>query len=344
MIAGCTSQAYRVSNLPIRYLAPAPQTVETANLGGLANSSVSCEVIQPGDVIDVTMINDYTKLTASTTPVRVAKDGSIIAPLIGKVNVAGLEAEQAEQLLASESISRGVFRNPNITVTIRQTRTVRVTVAGAVNKPGTVELPRGSSSLLGAIIAADGLSKEASPEVEIRRTDVRTLSQMERQSGIAPVSYSQGTATSAEPVVEKVNLKDINAQSVIRSPDLFDGDVVYVPKQVLKPIYAIGLVRKPGEIPYPVTQEMRILDAIALAGGLSTSLADDIVVIRQLPGQSKPIRISISYQKAKDGSDNLLLAPGDTMTVEHTPVTAVADLIQNFFRFGIGASASIPMF
>ena len=66
-----------------------------------------------------------------------------------------------------------MFRNPCITVTMKQCRTRKVTVVGAVNKPGTHELPRGSSSLMAALLAAEGLSKEAGTEVEIRHTDSR---------------------------------------------------------------------------------------------------------------------------------------------------------------------------
>ena len=135
-----------------------------------------------------------------STPVRVANDGTIVVPLIGRVAVAGYEMEQAEQILAGESIARGVFRNPNITVTMKQTRTNKITVVGAVNRPGTVELPRGSSSLLSAIVAVDGLSKEAGAEVEIRRTDVRNMPRGARPSGVMPASYSQtAQAASAEP-------------------------------------------------------------------------------------------------------------------------------------------------
>ena len=143
------------------------------NLSGLADQSVSAEVIQPGDVLDVTMITDYTKLTTTTAPVRVADDGSIAVPLVGRVGVGGLEVKQAEQVVNAESVARGVFRTPCITVTMKQCHTSRVTVVGAVNSPGMRELPRGSTSLMAALLAAGGLDKEAGTDVEIRHTDSR---------------------------------------------------------------------------------------------------------------------------------------------------------------------------
>ena len=47
-------------------------------------------------------------------------------------------------------------------------RVDRVTVVGAVKKPGVYEIPRGSSDLLAAIVTAGGLADDAGTEVEIR--------------------------------------------------------------------------------------------------------------------------------------------------------------------------------
>jgi polysaccharide biosynthesis/export protein len=349
--AGCNS-AYRVSRLPAEYLAPAPVNAENINLAGLADTTVSREIIQLGDVLDISMVTDYAKLTTTTTPVRVADDGTIVVPLVGKVAVAGLEVEEAEQLISSESITRGVFRNPCITVTMKECRTNKITVVGAVEEPGTIELPRANSSLLNALVAAGGLRKDADTEIEIRRTDSRNLGANRQQTGglqaadkkrndlvLASHNEEQPVA-GASLAVTKVNLDTTNRRTE-KLPELRDGDVIYVAKRVPKPVYVLGLVRKPGEFPYPVNQELRVLDAIALAGGCSNPLAEDVLVIRRLPEKSEPIRIAVSLQAAKQGQDNVALAPGDTVSVEHTPVTAFADMIQTFVRVGLGASMTL---
>ena len=68
----------RISCLEIAAGVDGPDRVnlDTINLSGLADQSVSAEVIQPGDVLDVAMVTDYAKLTTTTTPVRVADDGT----------------------------------------------------------------------------------------------------------------------------------------------------------------------------------------------------------------------------------------------------------------------------
>ena len=350
IVAGCNSGIYRVSNLPAEYLAPSPVNAETINLAGLADATVGSEIVQLGDVLEVTIVTDYEKMASTTTPVRVANDGTIAVPLVGKVGVVGLDVEQAEQLVAAESVARGVYRNPCITLTMKQCRTNRVTVVGAVDKPGAVDLPRASSSLLNALVAVGGLDKDADSEVEIRRTDLRNLplnparaatSQApdRNANGLVPASYQQEQARAAQVSVLKVNLNGVAAGDE-RLPDLRDGDVVYVAKRTPKPVYVIGLVRKPGEFPFPMNQEMRVLDAIALAGGCSNPVAEEVLVIRRHQGKAEPVRIAVSLQAAKQGQDNVALAPGDTVSVEQTPATIVVDTIQTFIRFGIGASMS----
>src|SRR5690606_24699589 len=93
-----------------------------------------------------------------------------------------------------------------------------------------------------------------------------------------------------------------------------DGAIVNVQRQDLEPIYVYGLVRKPGEYDYPVGQEMRLTSAIALAGDISNPLADEVYVIRKIPGRKEPVVIDLSLKKAKERGEleNLLLKPGDT--------------------------------
>jgi polysaccharide export outer membrane protein len=206
---------------------------------------------------------------------------------------------------------------------------------------------------LSALVAAEGLSKEAGMEVEIRR------GQMAGRPGELPgggphlASYTpaDGQAVSYEepwggratlPPTVMVNLGDAAKSGQGSSYTLGDGDVVHVAKRTPKAVYVEGLVQKPGEFEYPLIQELRVLDALALAGGVSNPVADQVLVIRQLPGQSEPVRIALGIQAAKGGGDNLRLAPGDTVIVERTPATVLVDIVQTFFR--VGFAATIPGF
>jgi polysaccharide export outer membrane protein len=88
-------------------------------------------------------------------------------------------------------------------------------------------------------------------------------------------------------------------------------------------------------------QELRLLDAIALAGGCSLGVADKIHIVRQVPNRADPVLIETSIKEAKrDGAANILLAAGDVVSVEETPVTFVVGTIRDFVGFGF--SAPIP--
>jgi polysaccharide export outer membrane protein len=108
-------------------------------------------------------------------------------------------------------------------------------------------------------------------------------------------------------------------------------------------IQVIGLVRKPGQFEVAAGQEVRLLDAIAMAGGRTMQIADRVHIIRNLKEAEQPIVIEASVREAKAGGPaNLLLAAGDVVSVEETPVTFTVGTIQSFVRFGF--SAAIPGF
>jgi polysaccharide export outer membrane protein len=92
-------------------------------------------------------------------------------------------------------------------------------------------------------------------------------------------------------------------------------------------------------------KDIRVLDAIAMAGGATTSFADKVYVIRQLPNMAEPAVIQVSIAKAKqDGNENLRLAAGDLVSVEETMSTMTVDTIGKFFRVALGLNGSVAAF
>jgi polysaccharide export outer membrane protein len=59
----------------------------------------------------------------------------------------------------------------------------------------------------------------------------------------------------------------------------------------------------------------------------------------------EPAVIQVSMGSAKrDGNENLRLAPGDLVSVERTPATAVVDTINNLFRMSLGVGGNVVTF
>jgi polysaccharide export outer membrane protein len=174
--AGCQNRGdYHATALPIAYAAPPIRPAKSIDLSRFSRSTLGNNVIYPGDVIHVTVA---TPLGATNPAVgeealalRVNNDGVVHDPEIGPIQVAGLELAAAEALIKQEAIRRGKYRDPIITVTLGERKANRVTVIGAVAKPGQYELPAAGSDLLAAISAAEGLTDEAGAIIEIRHPD-----------------------------------------------------------------------------------------------------------------------------------------------------------------------------
>ncbi len=124
--------------------------------------------IGPNDLLDIEVL-DLDKDNARRT-VRVNAAGYVSLPLIGAVVVAGLTAQQAESHIA-ERYSEKYLQNPQISVFIKEFTTERITVDGAVVKPGIYPLT-GQITLLRALALAGGFGPIAnSTEVKLFRVN-----------------------------------------------------------------------------------------------------------------------------------------------------------------------------
>lgn len=331
--------------LPTEYQAPVAQGVNRLDLSKLAQYSVNSQRIERGDVLEISIMVDSDAIEPITAPVRVLEDGQGNLPQIGPVSLAGLELEEAEQAITAAAIGRNLYRNPHITVTMKQQRMNRVTVLGAVTSEGVHELPRGSSTLLAALVAAGPLTEEASPDIEIRHAPRGPSAPgvpaavQPRVAGGAPGPFQ---VAAGQPLESRhINLISATQEANVHQ-ELSDGDVVMVAKQPPRTYHVLGLVQKPGPQELPSDRDVRVLDAIAEAGGPNSLVADNILIIREVPENPEPIRIRTSIDQAKqDGSSNVRLAPGDIVSVEQTPVTFVWDLLRNVVRLGIGGNVSV---
>jgi len=342
--SGCARNRYYANRLP-RYLqAQRVENPQTIDFTGLAMAPERTDIIDHGDVIEVSISASLSQEDTNTFPVRVNEQGIAVLPTIGPVELAGLELEGAEARIRMASINGGIFTNPHVTVTMKQQRMNRVTVIGAVEEPGVYSLPRGTSDLLAAIVAAGGISEDAGPDVEIRQphSTLRPIPARSPQDKFGHLSVAQANHQNAALNGKSQNIK-VNLVSAAKSNTggyyINDGGIVMVTKRDPQPVHVIGLVKNPGRHEYPVAEELRVLDAIALAGGVSLPMADKIFVLRRIEGQSKPAVIQISMRAAKVNGEknNLLLAPGDVVSVEQTPGTMLLQVIQ-ILRIGIGAS------
>jgi polysaccharide export outer membrane protein len=110
-------------------------------------------------------------------------------------------------------------------------------------------------------------------------------------------------------------------------------------------VQVLGLVKKPGQIEVPAEQEMHLLDAVAMAGGLTTEIADKVLIVRQVPEQGESVLIQASIDRAKrDHLENIRLAAGDVVSVEETPLTFITNELYKYMRFSVTAASQLAIF
>ncbi|MCP4189838.1 MAG: hypothetical protein GY768_04340 [Planctomycetaceae bacterium] len=338
---GCRSGAdYQGSSLP-EYLRSSPEPNAAAiDLTSIASHSINEDLIYPGDVLEVQVSTGIEETEPTTWTLRVTDRGTIDVPLVGTAQVAGFTLADAEQAIRQLSVEREIYRHPHVSVLMKQRRMIRVRVVGAVKEPGVYELPAAGSDLLAAIVAAGGLNEDAGTLVELRHPNgLRQLSNDTRYEGVMLASFEQ--APEIPQRVTKVDLTEPSQAGVDLHVE--DGSIVMVNERPNHSLSVIGLVKRPGNYELPKDETSRVLDAVALAGGRTVSIADKVRVIRNIPGETNPIVIEVSVKKAKiNGKENLVLAAGDTVSVEETPSTFIVETVRSFVRFGF--SSAVPGF
>ena len=354
--AGCQSGTYQADLLPAEFRTASVNAKPIMNLARVASPGAGTAMLAPGDLLEISVATGHSEEKVTPTLARVADDGTVSVPVIGPVPVAGLEAFDASQNITNLAIQRGMYKHPLVTVEIKSKAVNRITVLGAVKEQGVHEIARGSSDLISALAAAGGLTDDADSVIEIIRQPKFGLAaneapplpgitaegseiQLAAYQNIGQTPSPQQTPGWMAPRTMQIDLANGNP---ITNADfrLLDRDIVRVVPRKKEVVYVAGLVKDPGQFEIPLDQDIHLLDAIALAGGRSSPVADKIFVIRRVKNQPEPLVIQASISKAKqNGLENLRLTAGDTITLEQTPVTAVVDTLGKFFRFSFGVAS-----
>jgi polysaccharide export outer membrane protein len=358
-IGGCSSPRLQARSLPAEFRAAPGSGLQRVQLSGLSTASRPSKAIDVDDRVTVRIATGLSGEEPIEQQVRVAQDGSIDTLHVGRVVIAGLEPAAAAEQIASAAVARGIFVRPQISVELTEPATNQVTVLGAVGEPGVKELPRSGCDVLSAIAAAGGLTNEAGAVVELLRGGADQLASAagpndagptaERPAGEDGVQQVVFNAPGVDPLARSKEAEVIDlSHPEATSPDrlrLSDRDVIIVRPKQKRLVHVTGLVKNPNQFELMDEHDVRVLDAIAMAGGASSIIADKVLVVRQSPLQPDPMLIEMSISRAKrDGSENLILQTGDLVSVESTPATAALNTFSTLFRITMGVGGNLTAF
>ena len=206
-----------------------------------------------GDMVRVSVFRN----PELTTEARVSERGTILFPMIGEVNVAGLTPSQAGQRIADKLRAGRYVVNPEVTVSMMQVNSRQVSVLGNVLKPGRYPLDSTTVRVTDFIALAGGVGPTGSDDVTIL------------------------TNRNGKP--EKI---EVDLGQMFRSGDLSSnvalepGDTIYVHKAPM--VYVYGEVQKGGA--YRVEPGMTVMQAIAMGGGITPRGTDRGIKISRRDG------------------------------------------------------------
>jgi protein involved in polysaccharide export with SLBB domain len=156
--------------------------------------------LMPTDLIAVSVFEEPELAVQS----RVSEDGTVTLPLIGSVKIGGNTVKQAVDTITT-LFKQDYLVNPVVTIAVLQQTKGKLTVLGAVGKPGMVEMPaEGGIPIMEAIAMAGGFTRVAS------------------QSKISVKRSTQGV----ERVI-KINGKD-QATGEEKTFNVYPGDVITI--------------------------------------------------------------------------------------------------------------------
>lgn len=112
--------------------------------------------IGPGDLFKVAVLGEK----ELPPEYRVQPDGTVDFPYLDRIQVSGLEPQQIVDLIKKGLIERKILVDPQITLIVTQYNSKKVSVVGAVGKPGNLPWTEGMK-LVDAISAAGGLNSVA---------------------------------------------------------------------------------------------------------------------------------------------------------------------------------------
>lgn len=227
----------------------------------------------------------------------VDESGYLAYPLAGKIYARGKTLPELQSILTARL--KRYIKNPQVSVNVAEFRSQRVSVSGAVGKPGQFPLTNVPLTLLDVIDQAGGAASNADTN-NIKWT----------QNGVE----------------RTISLQDIRQYGDLSQNLLLrGGDVIYVPTNENSRIHVMGEVGKQASLPLG-NYGLTLTQALGNAGGMNqvTANASGVFVIRNIPtDREKPIHV---YQlNLKDASayamaNRFKLRANDVVYVTAAPV------------------------
>jgi len=280
-----TGPAFESTNPPNRIL---PTTTDPAVLAP-PSSDIK---IDSGDVLTVTLfgVKDY------SPPARVALDGTVQLPLIGKLPVAGLGLHQAEDAIAARLVKDGMYRDPQVTIQFTDYSNKFATVTGEMH----------------AIVPITG---------ERRLFDVISAANQPNATGL-PVTASR-IVTVLRPGLDKPIVVDMGMDPTLSAQaniPIYAHDTIIISHVGM--VYVVGAFKTQGAIPLEQSNPLSLMQSIAISGGAGyEGKLKDLRIIRTVGTERRNVPVDVGKVFRNEIPDPILQA-GDIVFLPSSSVKA----------------------
>lgn len=242
------------------------------------NSSYS---MGPGDKL---LVNYYGS-DEKTEEVFVNREGIVVLPLLGPVNVTGMTYGEASKYIQDKAKSELI--GTQINISIREVRSVGVYVLGEAYKPGKYLLS-GLSTVTNALFISGGVNKKGSlRNIQIKR-DNKTVATYDFYDFLLRGSLDS----------------EITLQ---------DGDIIFIPF-IENSVIMGGAFKRPHRYEFKEGETLR--DVVELAGGFDTEVMDGSRIELSTLDRSASTR-SLTYLNLAEDAKKLI-KDGDVLNVSFT--------------------------
>lgn len=226
---------------------------------------------------------------------RVSDAGTLDLPLLGQFSVWGLTADEVrdtlQRLLTAKYVNRA-----NVSVVIKEFANKPVSVLGAVQRPGSLNVS-GRWDLLQAISAAGGLGSDAGKKIFVLRHADNGLSDR----------------------LEIATAELFRKSNPIWNIPIYPSDVVNIPSRSTVKVFCLGEVKTPGAMEFDADDRISLLSAIAKAGGFTDRAARGSIRIKSRGPDGKDHETVVNYNRIVSGKDpDPDLKPDDVVIVKES--------------------------
>ena len=291
------------------------------------NNSIPSECLRPskesfrlgvGDKLEIEQLG----VANTRQECRLMPDGMLYYQTVSGLKASGMTLPELK--VALEKSLKEFYRNPQVSIILRNVSSQRIWVLGRVNTSGVYPL-ESPTTLLEAISRAGGLFTSRFSGTTEELADLQH-SFVVRNGEFIPVDFRK--------LLREGNL----SQNIY----LKNGDYVYIPSALGSQVYILGAVRSPKAIGFK--DRVTLVSAVAEAKGLlPEAYAQRAVIIRG--SLVEPTVATVNLNRIMTGKDpDVILEPHDIVWIPNSPwdrVETYTKMILNTFTRTVAANEGI---